>query len=99
MSEVTKALTDLPPSEFGPHGRVGLDDTMFSAPIPTVCSTRAELHRAALALEALKIVEFETPAIQRAITAVRGAFADLDEHAGDVIAQGVAEQIAGAGLH
>lgn len=81
---------DLPPSEFDPRGRCGLDDTMFSAPIPTVCSTRAELHRAALALEALKIIEFETPAIQRAIQAVRGAFADLDAHAEAVVAAGLA---------
>lgn len=97
MSEITKALTDLPPSEFGPRGWP-LDDTMFSAPIPTVCSTRAELHRAGLALEALQIVEFETPVIRRAIQAVRGAFADLDAHAEAVVAQDAANEAAAAGL-
>src|SRR4051812_34788391 len=93
MSEKMKTA-DLPPSEFDPRGRTSIDDTMFSAPIPTVCSVRGELHRASLALESLRIIEGETPAIRRAIMAVRGAFADLDEHAEDVVAQDAADEIA-----
>ncbi|CUT14538.1 hypothetical protein BF49_5618 [Bradyrhizobium sp.] len=98
MSEKMKAVGDLPPSEFDPRGRSPLDDTMFSAPIPTVDQAREDLHRAALSLEALKVIEGETPSIRRAIISMHEVFLCVGEHVEDVAAQDAADEIAAAGL-